>query len=276
VPLVPATWPAQATDQHVDRTAERIALPPLGEVEKLIARQHAAGPVEEDAEKFELPGGQCHFLALWVVKPAGRGVGGEPGETEHPVGRRLRRFPATAEDGADAGYQLTRVERLRQIVVGADFQADDPVDLLLQRGQQDDRHVLALAAQVAADLQAGAVRQHDVQHDKVDLGIGKGLLELPTVGGERHAKTLGIQVTAKKPPDFLIVVHDENMGRCLYHASFIGRRLGGPRRDFCNGACLRLRLQCSETNPAPAVMLRNVPKECGNGCPLWFQSVMGP
>jgi hypothetical protein len=101
---------------------------------------------------------------------------------------------------------------------------------------------------VAADLQAGAVGQHDVQHDKVDLGVGKGLLELPPVGGERHAKTLGIQVTAKEPPNFLIVVHDENMGRCLYHSSLIGRRLAGPRREFCNGVYRCWRRQCSETN----------------------------
>ena len=38
---------------------------------------------------------------------------------------------------------------LGRVIVGADFQADDAVDLLAQRGQHDDRH-LRIGAQVAA------------------------------------------------------------------------------------------------------------------------------
>jgi hypothetical protein len=43
---------------------------------------------------------------------------------------------APAQDGADAGEQLARVEGFRQVVVGPDLEPDDPVDLL---GREMDR-----------------------------------------------------------------------------------------------------------------------------------------
>ena len=61
----------------------------------------------------------------------------------------VRRLPAAAAIGAhapqhrvDACAQLAQVERLRHVVVGAEFQSDHPIDDVVGRGQHQDRHVV--------------------------------------------------------------------------------------------------------------------------------------
>src|SRR3546814_14558446 len=63
-----------------------------------------------------------------------------------------RRAAAASQDGADTGQQFTRIERLAEIVVGAEFEADDAVDLVAFRRQHQDRQGI-VAAQPAADRQ---------------------------------------------------------------------------------------------------------------------------
>ena len=70
-----------------------------------------------------------------------------------------------AEDALDAGDELARVERLRQVVVGADLEADDLVDVLVAGGQHQDRHVGGLA-DAPADLEPVDVGQHQVEDDQ--------------------------------------------------------------------------------------------------------------
>jgi hypothetical protein len=51
----------------------------------------------------------------------------------------LRELPA--QHSADPGQQFARIERLAEVVVGADFEPNDAIDILLQCRQQDDRSV---------------------------------------------------------------------------------------------------------------------------------------
>src|SRR5438045_2930309 len=78
------------------------------------------------------------------------------------------------QDRADAGHQLARAERLRQVVVAAELEPEDTVDLLVLRGEKDDRHVRA-APQPPADLGAVELRHHDVEDDEVGRLAGEAL-----------------------------------------------------------------------------------------------------
>ena len=69
------------------------------------------------------------------------------------------------QDRADAGDQFARAERFGHIVIGAQFQTDDPVDLVIACRQKQDRH-FRRAAQVPADIQPVHFRQADVQNDQ--------------------------------------------------------------------------------------------------------------
>jgi hypothetical protein len=63
------------------------------------------------------------------------------------------------------GNELARVERLRHVIVGADLEPDDLVDVLVACRQHQDRDVLALP-DPPADVDAVHVGKHQVEHDQ--------------------------------------------------------------------------------------------------------------
>ena len=63
----------------------------------------------------------------------------------------------SARHRADAGEQLAEAERLDHVVVRAELEADDPVDLVATRGHHDDRD-LRTRAEPAAHLEAVEIR----------------------------------------------------------------------------------------------------------------------
>ena len=85
-----------------------------------------------------------------------------------------------AHVGADPGEQLARRERLGDVVVGADLEAEHAIGFLAARGHHDDRHVAA-PAQLAAHLDAIAAGQHQVEHDAVVLAPQRLRLALDAI-----------------------------------------------------------------------------------------------
>ena len=161
---------SNAAHLQVDRALERVRVASLREVEQLVATEHALGMLEEDLEQAKLRTRQHDDDALRIDEmPCG--------EVERPSrkahARRRRRLEArwqrlgAPQDAADARQQLSRLERLGEIVVGAHFQADDAIDRLAARGQHDHRQVRA-RAQRAAQLQAVLAGHHEVEDDQVD------------------------------------------------------------------------------------------------------------
>ena len=67
-------------------------------------------------------------------------------------------------------------------------------------------------AQAAADIEPGAVGQHDVEHDQVELAGAELLLAFAPVGRHRDAKPLAVEIAAEQRPDLAVVVDDEDMG----------------------------------------------------------------
>lgn len=61
----------------------------------------------------------------------------------------------------DSRHQLAGVERLRQIIVRAQLEADNAVRVLAARGQHEDRHSAA-PAQLPEDLETVHARKHHV------------------------------------------------------------------------------------------------------------------
>ena len=82
------------------------------------------------------------------------------------------------EDGAHAGGQLVGMERLGDVVVGAEVEALRLVGCRALRGEQDHRHRPSLS-QLPHDLDAVEVGHDDVEQDDVRpdlLGLGQRLL----------------------------------------------------------------------------------------------------
>ena len=157
-----------------------------------------------------------------------------------------------------AGDQLARIERLAEIVVGADLKADDAVDVFLQRGQQNDGHVRALGAQIPADIEPRSVREHDIEHHEIDLVRRQPLVQLVAACRKQHAEALTLDIAGEKLADLRIVVCDKNLA-----AAWSSQPSLPPRRG-CNEAIFVTKLgssavrQCFDTKRAEPEMIGNV------------------
>ena len=92
--------------------------------------------------------------------------------TRRPMRTRLvgcgrRRLAGAAQHALDARQQLARLERLGDVVVGAEFEADDAVDRLAGRGHHDDADLAAALAQPARQREAVLAGQADVEQDQL-------------------------------------------------------------------------------------------------------------
>ena len=105
------------------------------------------------------------------------------------------RAARTPRDGPDPRHELAQAERLDEVVVGSELEADDAVDLLAARRDDDDRHVAA-RPQLTADGEAVDVRQPEVEQHEVGRLCGEGIRPgrdaddveplAPQALGERH------------------------------------------------------------------------------------------
>ena len=109
------------------------------------------------------------------------------------IARRLAVGPPP-QDGPDARGQLAVAERLGDVVVGAEFEAHDLVDLVVAGGHHDDRDAAALP-QPPADLDAGQAGHHQVEQDDVRaVPVEQGQPLLAVGGGEDLEALLGEHV----------------------------------------------------------------------------------
>src|SRR5205823_8089146 len=68
---------------------------------------------------------------------------------------------AAAQHGLEPRDQLARAERLGEVVVRTHLQAEDPLDLVVARGDEEDRRPVLVRPQPAADLGAVDAGQPD-------------------------------------------------------------------------------------------------------------------
>jgi hypothetical protein len=109
------------------------------------------------------------------------------------------------------GQQFTRVEGLAQVVVGADFEADDAVHVLALGGQHDDRRAVVGRAQAAADREPIFAGHHEVEHDQVDRVAQQDAVQrLAILGHDDFESFLG-EVAAQQVADARVVVDDGDL-----------------------------------------------------------------
>src|ERR1700760_950122 len=129
---------------------------------KLFARDDTPCIPQEHLQQTELDASEINRNAVHPYFARGRikldltdddGVAG---------GRRAR---SAAQDGTDARDQFTRVEGLGQVVVRADFEPENTIDVFAARGKDEhrNRRVCAYPAQHIESAHAG---QHEVEDDE--------------------------------------------------------------------------------------------------------------
>src|SRR5215472_1397916 len=82
----------------------------------------------------------------------------------HRFRRRRTRWPCPPENVRDPQRQLARLERLRKIIVRADFESHDPAFLLVACGQHQDRHV-GRSTERSGEIEAAFAGHHHVENE---------------------------------------------------------------------------------------------------------------
>lgn len=147
----------------------------------LFAGDDAAGGAHEHFEQVEFHAGELDGLAGSVRFAIGLDPGFARGGVEADVAEgeigKLRggNEAVAAQDGADAGEQLVRIEGFGEIVVSSGIEAEDAVLRLDAGGEHDDGDSFA-AAELLEDFDAVQNGEHDVEDDEI-VGAVEGVGE---------------------------------------------------------------------------------------------------
>ena len=162
---------AQAVDMRLQRVRGDVGVVAPDLVQQHLARDRpGAGAVEEFQDRRLLLGQADAAVLDGLLQQLGAGP-----KRIRPDGEdRVLAVLEDAELGAQPGQQLGQPERLGDVVVGAGIEAAHHVRLVVRAGQHDDRHAQALLAQVRAQVAPVAIRQPDIQDDRVEPRVPAG------------------------------------------------------------------------------------------------------
>src|SRR2546426_8100876 len=155
---------AQLRHEVVDRARGRRLLVAPDLIEDLFSGDDLAGVADQIPEQIELARREVDALSGAV-----RLVGAEVDlDVADAAGLDAGRPPARApQDGAYPREQLGDAERLGDVVVGAELEAEHFFGLLRARGEHDHRRGVGARAELAAHFEPVLAGQRDVEHDKI-------------------------------------------------------------------------------------------------------------
>jgi hypothetical protein len=113
--------------------------------------------------------------------------------------------------GTHPGEELPRGERLGDIVISTDLQADDLVYLAVLCREHDDRH-LGLQADLPAHLRAGEPRQHEIEQDQVGASLLEQVDGEDPVTRDLDLIALAPQHEGQRLGERLLVLDDQKPG----------------------------------------------------------------
>jgi hypothetical protein len=122
---------------------------------------------------------------------------------------RSRHFARAAQHRRDPQHQLSRTERLGDVVVGAQLEAEHAILLLAQRGEHHDGQVGRLSAESSADLQTTEAGEHEVEDHDVGNPPRHRVQRLLAVAGHLDQVARAVQVARHHVPHHHVVVDDE-------------------------------------------------------------------
>ena len=216
---------AQTGDLHVDRAFHCGVFATARQVHQLVAGERLTRVANQRFKHRELAAGERHWLVF--TEHFARAevqlelAEGNNGFFLRRCARQLVRL--TAQHGANARQQFTRVKRFWNVVVGADFEAHDTVNFFALRRYHNDRHRVALAAQTAADREPVFAWQHQVENHQMERFTGQQTIHLLSVRDAANLEALLGQITLQQRTQAHVVIHDQNFIvflHCVYSQRF--------------------------------------------------------
>ena len=183
-------------------------LPPDRAVDR-VGPEDPAGVLHHQPQDVILGRGKAHRLAIQrdLLAPV---VQADPADRKHPLLHRpAAELQIAPQLRAHAGQQLHGIERLGNVVVRTEIQAEDLVRVFALGGQKDHRHVAPLP-DLGERRETVEARHHDVEQYKLHLLAPEKIQRLlPAVGTERRI-ALRFQIDLQRRHDILFVVADQD------------------------------------------------------------------
>lgn len=124
--------------------------------------------------------------------------------------------PLAAQHGANAGRQLARVEGLGDVVIGAELETQDAVDVVAAGGEHDHGQV-AVGAQPPQHVEAAGLGQHDIQQQEL-RPAGQHLVEGPfDRAGGRYVEAVFAQILGQKLRELGVIIEQQDADRRCAH-----------------------------------------------------------
>ena len=221
-PGVVAELAAQVPYVHLEDVLVTLEVEPPGGVEELLPGEHDAWVTPERVEENELEGGQLHRGPA-DGDLAARRVDDEVGHVDHAFSVRPWSGALSPQERLNPRHELARGERLGEVVVAANLEAHDPVDLLGPCREEDDKRI-GEGPDAEEDLEPVEPGQHDVEDHDVGQEGADLLDRVRPVGGLGNRHPLSLQEPPNDRTDRRLVVDDEHACRA------VGRDHGRNRR----------------------------------------------
>src|SRR5450759_4469036 len=217
---------AQVADVDVDRLLVLVeGLVVAQELQQLAPGIDTPGTSGEVAEDLELGGCQVHLPAGALDAPPLQ-VDNEVVMAQDAPAAGIGEVPVSPpEERLDPAHQLAQAERLCQVVVRPQLQANDLVNLVVTGRQDQDGHLALRRPDPAEDLESVHARQADVEHHEIRGLVRRELQALLAGTGDRDLVALLLEGVLDTTRHRVLVFDDENGAR---HAGRIVHRRG-PR-----------------------------------------------
>src|ERR1700733_6614848 len=122
---------------------------------------------------------------------------------------RGRSSCGSAQHGVNPRGELARIEWFREIVVGADFQSHNAVDIVTMRGEHDDGD-RGLGTNAAQNFKATNAWQHDVEDDQRIRARKRALKAQRTVVDCLNLEALGVQILPDEFTQLYVIIDDQD------------------------------------------------------------------
>ena len=200
-------------------------------VHQLVAGPDAPGLAGQRRQQLEFDRGERHpgavvdrleTVPVQGQAALGRGLGGVTGAAQHRL---------------DPRHHFPGAERLADVVVGADLQAQQAVHLFHAGGDHQNRH-LGETADRLAHFHAVAVGQHQVQQHRVEITVAHALFGVGGAAGLLRLEMAVAQIVRQQLRQPGLILDDQNFRHVPFlsfavEAHLVGARLvgAGPARE---------------------------------------------
>ena len=217
---------AQARDRDAHGVRERVGVLVPRSRQQLLGADDTAFGGDEDLEHGELLPGQRDVAAVAVDLAAERI---QPQACDLPHGRPVVGAPAV--ERPEPEHELAQLERLREVVVGAELEPGGLVVEPVGGGEHEDRHAAAGGDDALGDLVAG--RPGDVAVEDGDVvGVDAQQLERGVaVAGDVCRDRLQAQAVADGLRHVGLVLDDQHTHAPMLRAGAYRRHI--ENRDTC-------------------------------------------